>query len=218
MRCLCLVALVLAGCMPPSVQAVDQLMRGLQSSDVEKAAAAVHPTDRALLRTCMEARERDPRSLEALALPPDPLKHHIVEIEQKTDEGHIVLVEMTLKNPLPYASKKIGQELTGFPETRVVRRRFLSEPLGDEIWGVRLDLEATLERARFVQHIQSSLENRDFEEVERALQKVPPPPRTPDAQAGSDRLVDTLRTRLKEARTHRPSAAHDQTPPAPRPD
>jgi hypothetical protein len=195
-----LLAVSVSACMPPSVKVVDELLVGLREDDVERAAAAVHPDDREALRTCMEVRRSNPSSIESLALPAQPLSHHVVEIEKKTDDAHIVLVETTLKNPLPFAGERVGQRLDGIPTTRVMRQRYRSEKVGPESWAVRLDLPATLERARYVQHFQTSLKKGDLEEAARTLDRVPPPPNNPQSVAGQDRLRETLQAQLEEAR------------------
>ena len=204
-RFLALLALTTIGCMPPSVKAVDELLKGLETGDVDRAAAAVHPDDRELLRAGMEADTRT--ALEALAIPPTPIEHEMVEIADKQDDHHVVVADLELENPLPFSAERVGQAMPDMPKTRPLTMRFRSERLEDGRWAVRLDLHATLARSRFVRSFQETLEAGELENAEAMLDQVPPPPTTAQAQEEQDRLEDSLRAALKAARARkRPGA------------
>jgi len=184
--------------MPPSVKAVDELLKGLEQSDPDRAAAAVHPDDQAILRKGMAAETRT--ALEALAIPPKPLEHEMVEIAKKEADHHVVVADLKLENPLPFSAERVGQSMPDMPKTRPLTMRFRSERLDDGRWAVRLDLPATLARSRFVQDFQDTLRSGDLEKAEAMLAQIPPPPRTAQAQKEADRLEASLRGALKKAR------------------
>lgn len=197
-RPLVLVFLLLNACMPPSVRAVDDLLEGIESGDIEQAAAAVHPDDEALLRQGLALRPQQPLAHEALAIPQTPLEHELLEISSKMPGAHVVLAELTYKNPLPFASERVGQKLDGMPETRKQKVRFRSEetPAG---WRVRLDLPAVVERSRFVERFQGLLAERRLDDARQLLSAVPPPPDNAQSQKDKDRLVETLQAELAKA-------------------
>lgn len=188
--------------MPPSVQAVDGFLKGLEAMDPEAAARFAHPDDQELVREGVKARSVDPTSQAALALPPTPLDHYIVEIESKSDDGrrHVVRVDLTLKNPLPAMSKRVGQELDGIPETRTLKTRFLSERVAGDRWRVKLDLPATRQRADFVRRFEKELSAGRLEAAEALLSQVPAPPDNAEALQKTDRLLQTLQGELDKVR------------------
>lgn len=196
-----LVALVaLAACTPPpSVQAVDRFLTAYGDNDVDAMAAAAWPGDRALVRDCMAALQTAPTSTLALALPPRPVSHEILEVEDKpAEDRQIVLVMVTMKNPLAYEAKRVGQDLGDFPKTRKQRRRFLAVREGDA-WGVKLDLAAVLRRAEFVERFTRLVSAKDYDGAEALLAEAPPPPDEAEARMRKDRLVPDLEAELAEA-------------------
>lgn len=206
----------LTACMPPSVQAVDRFLDGLAAEDPEGAAAWVVPKDREGVRTGLALRRSDPTALEALILPPTPLSHYFVEITKKSPDGrrHVLLTELTLENPLPAVSERVGQSLDGIPKTRVLTRRFLSVRQSPERWAVQLDLPAAQTRAEFVTRFEDLLDAGNFSKAKALLQRVPPPPDNGRRQPPVDRLEASLKARLDEARTRTATRA---APPSARP-
>ncbi len=195
-----LLALAAACTPPPSVKAVDTFLTAYANKDADAMAAATWPGDRALVRDCLAALETSPTSTLALALPPFPLSHEVIEIEDKpAEDRHVVLVRVTMKNPLAYEAKRVGQDLGDFPKTRNQRRRFLSVREGDR-WGVKLDLAAVLRRAEFVAEFTRLLTAKDFAAAEALLAEAPPPPDEANAQLRKDRLVTDLEAELAETK------------------
>lgn len=203
--------------MPPSVKVVDELLTGLETEDVERAVNAVHPDDRALLRKGMSASSRT--ELEALAIPPRPLEHEMVEIADKQADHHVVVADLKLKNPLPFASERMGQEMPDMPKTRPLTLRFRAEKLPNGDWAVRLDLPATLARSQFVQRFQTALDEGRLDDAEAMLSQIPPSPVTPQAQIDADRLAESLLEELESVRrkaakgTPNQPSASPKTPP-----
>lgn len=222
-----LVATVLAtgfggsACMPPSVRAVDGLLNGLAGDDPAQAARFVVPQDRPWVERGMRSRQKDPTAPEALALPPRPLRHELLEISSKGPEGHVVLAELTLNNPLPAVSKKLGHELPDFPKTRKLTRRFLSVPHAPGEWGVKLDLAAAHRRAEFVRAFEQALVTKDFSKAQQMLRQVPPPPHNGRKQPKEDRLRTALRAELDRAQQRAASkkkSAEEDTDAPPEPE
>jgi len=223
-------ATVASGCMPPSVRAVDGFLEGLEARDPDRVARWAHPADRALVKEGLAERRENPTGFLALALPPEPLEHEFIGIAHKSDDGarHVVQTVLTLKNPLPFASEKVGQPLEGVPETRALRKKFLSVRLDSGDWRVKLDLPAVVARAELVEAFQAALDAGRIAEAEALLDDVPPPPDEPSAVQARDRLAEGLRTELKRARLLRAatsstaaeaagSAAEEPANPAPGP-
>ena len=185
---------------PPSVRAVDEWLSAYAEGDIDRMVENTTPADRARVRSAMAALERSATSSLALTLPPRPLSHELVEIEKKSDNGrrHVVLCRVTYKNPLPYMSEKVGQDLP-IPKTRTRRRRFLSVRQ-DGRWGVKLDLDRVVRRADFVERFQTALRRRDYSAAEAMLQAVPAPPDEANAQRTKDRLATTLREQFEAAK------------------
>lgn len=186
--------------MPDSVQAVDNWLQGLETGDAEAVVRWSHPGDQALMRQGLADRAGDaPTSLVALALPPAPLEHYFVEIAEKSPDGtrHVVLTELTLKNPLPYASKRVGQELKGIPKTRKLTTRFLLVRVPEVGWRVKLDLPGVLARAEFAEAVQKALSEARWADAAALLEDVPPPPDDPNALTRTDRLAETLSAELE---------------------
>lgn len=189
--------------MPDSVQAVDAWLKGMETEDPEAVVRWSHPADQPLVKRGLADRAGDdPTSLAALALPPKPLEHFFVKIERKSRDGtrHVVLTELTLKNPLPYASKRVGQELEGIPKTRKLTTRFLSVRVPELGWRVKLDLPAVLARARFAEAFQAALDEKRWDAAAALLEAVPAPPDDPNAQSQADRLAEALAAELEKAR------------------
>lgn len=197
-------ALLLAACSPPpSVKAVDRWLDGYAAADSALVVANTWPGDRALVARCLAAVKQTPTSSLALALPPLPLSHEILELEDKpTDDRHIVLTKVTSKNPLPYEAERVGQQLGDIPKTRSHLRRFLAVRT-EEGWGVKLDLATVLRRAAFAERFIAQLEAGDIANAEASLADVPPPPDEANALKRSDRLVETLREELATAKKRR---------------
>jgi len=209
-------------CMPGSVRAVDEWLIGLERGDDDAVVAWSHPRDRDLVASALQARASDPTALLSLALPPQPLEHYFVEIERKSEDGrrHVVETELTLKNPLPYASEKVGQSLEGIPKTRKLVRYFASVRVPNEGWRVFLDLSAVVARAEFVERFQAALEAEDWARAGAMLASIPPPPDDPAAQKDDDRMEAALQSqleravdrseRIKKARTSTGAASRDE--------
>lgn len=204
---------------PPSVRAVDQWLSAYAAGDVETMIANTTPADRALVREAMAAAARSKTSSLALALPPQPIRHELLEIEKKSADGRrqVVLCRVTTKNPLPYMSERVGQPLD-IPKTRTRRRRFLSIRGDDGQWGLKLDLERVIARTAFVERFRATLARRDYVAAERLLDEIPAPPDEANAQRRADRLRASLREALAKARrgvkpSRTASAAADRTAP-----
>ena len=206
-----LMGMVATGCMPPSVEAVDGWLSGYAAGDAERVARHTHPSDRALVREALAQLERSPTGTLALALPARPLGHEIVEIEAKDEAAgrHVVLALVTTKNPLPFASERVGQILEDFPKTRTHRRRFLAVRDGAS-WGVKLDLARVAARAERAAAVQEALGRGAREAGARRREVVPAPPAHPHAPRGEDRLAKTLREELEAARRRAAERSPDQ--------
>ena len=142
----------------------------------------------------------------ALALPPRPIGHELLEIESKSAGRHVVLTRISMKNPLPFMSEKVGQRLP-IPKTRTRRRRFLSVRQANGEWGVQLDLEQVMKRTDFVRRFQRAVGRGDFTHAEALLEQVPSPPDEANAQSKKDRLPATLSRVLAEARGTKTSSS-----------
>lgn len=194
------VVFAFVACKPPAVTALDQWLTAYEKNDVEHVVERTWSGDRELMRAALtELTELAtvPTGTLAIALPPRPLSHEVIEVESKSDDGSrwTVLVKTTLKNPLPYASERVGHVLENMPKTRDQQRRyFLIDESGS--WGVKLDLAHTIERAKFVGEFQKKLSARDYDAAEKMLENVPPPPDEANAQKKADRLIDTLKSEL----------------------
>lgn len=195
-----------SACMPDSVQAVDAWLSGLEAGDTQQVVRWSHPEDRELVAQGLHDRATDPTSTAALALPPTPIDHYFVGIDHKSPDGtrHVVQTELTLKNPLPFASEKVGQKLEGIPETRKLTRRFLSVRT-EEGWRVQLDLPAVVARARFAEAFQAALDEARWADAQAMLDAVPPPPDDPESQRSTDRMAQALAAALAEAQKTRTS-------------
>lgn len=193
-----LAATLAAGCSPPpSVQAVDTWLTAYAAHDVDTMVAHTWSGDKALVRQAM-AQLKDSRTATlAIALPPQPTEHELVELEHKEPGRHTVLTIVTMKNPLAYVSKKVGHDLPNVPKTRPERRRFLSiQEEGN--WGLKLDLAASVARIEFVQAFKRALRARKIDDAQAMLQNVPAPPDEANALTTRDRLTETLTQRLEE--------------------
>lgn len=202
--------LVAAGCRPASVEAVHQWLTAYGADDGPTMLANTWPEDRPLLEQALEDLRTNPTSTLAMALPPRPLEHELVEIEEKAPGRHTVLTVIQMKNPLPYVSEKVGQQLPNVPKRRPERRRFLSVKTGDT-WGVKLDLAAAVARVEFVAAFERALEAGELPRAKAMLQKVPAPPDEANALRTRDRLKEALEQRLSEIeakRAERGDAAH----------
>ncbi len=196
---------------PPSVQAVDRWLTAYADGDVDAMVANTAPADRALVRQAM-ASPSTTSSL-ALALPPRPLSHELIEIESKAPGRHVVLTRVEMKNPLPFMSERVGQRLE-IPKTRNRRRRFLSVQASDGPWGVQLDLAQVIKRTAFVRRFQAAVASGDLKGAEAMLDNVPAPPDEANALSKKDRLADTLRQSLKEAAKAPPTSVPISPPSA----
>ncbi|MBK8010885.1 MAG: hypothetical protein IPK13_06015 [Deltaproteobacteria bacterium] len=196
----------LTACMPPSMRTVDDWLTAFEANDSATMVANTVPQDRALVAEALEALRLSASSTLALALPPQPLSHRIIDIEAKeSDDRHRISVEVTLRNPLPFNSERVGQSLD-IPRIRSHLRRFLVVRQ-DGHWGVKLDLAATLERARFVAEFEQHLSRAAFDAAEAMLLHIPEPPDEANALKTVDRLETTLREDLKQARHRSDQAA-----------
>lgn len=197
MMCGPLAAWMVACSPPPSVQTVDTWLTAYAQGDVETMVAQTWSGDRDLVRTAMAELELSSTTTLAMALPPRPTKHELVELEHKAPGRHTVLTVITMKNPLAFVAKKVGQDLPGVPETRPERRRFLAVQEG-ETWGVKLDLSAALARVQFVRDFERALKAQDLPTAQVMLQEVPAPPDEANALTKRDRLKDTLTQRTED--------------------
>ncbi len=201
------------GCqMPESVRAVDAWLRAYQAEDVPAMVAHTVEADRPWVKKAMLELSRVPTGTVALSLPPKPMSHEIVEIEAKpSDRRHVVLTKVTLKNPLAYASKRVGQVLKDIPKTRTERRRFLSVREGSR-WGVKLDLARVLARTQFAHRFHELLLSRDYTGARTLLSSIPPPPDEANALRLSDRLLEALTKDLEKAEARAQKAADHSKP------
>ena len=189
------------GCQPPpSVQAVDSWLTAYAAGDVDGMVEHTVSKDRALVRQAMA--ETSITSSLALVLPPRPMSHELMEIESKAPDRHVVLTKVTTKNPLPFMSERVGQDLN-IPKTRTRFRRFLSVRGSQGPWQVQLDLPQVLERTRFVRRFQNAVARGAFEEAKKMLEAIPRPPDEANAQSKKDRLEQTLTAALQAARDRR---------------
>lgn len=201
-----LLSLSLAACSPPpAVQTVDAWLAGYAKGDVEAVVAQSVDTDRALVRAGLAELEQVPTGTLAMALPPRPLSHEILEIESKDDEAGrwVVLAKLTLKNPLPYMSERVGHVLPEMPKTREHKRRFLAVRT-DEGWRVKLDLERVAERQVIALRLERAFARGALDEARAAIASLPPPPDDGNGTRRSDRLKETFEAELarrEKART-----------------
>jgi hypothetical protein len=198
---LALPVLAICACKPPAVIAVDEWLDGYAAGDAERVVSHTYSEDRELVRAALEQLKTVSTGTLALALPPQPLSHQIVEIESKdNDRGRwIILTKTTLKNPLAVTSKRVGNELQDMPMTRDQRRRFLVIKEGEQ-WGIKLDLRRVVARDEFVARFEQQVDAHQLDAAEAMLAAVPPPPDEANALHKSDRLVESLRERLAKAR------------------
>ena len=188
-----------AGCKPPSVAAVDQWLDAYAQDDAERMVAHTWSRDRALVGDALVALRTAPTSTLALALPPRPVSYELLEIEDKEPGRHVVLTNIVMKNPLAYASERVGHVLPDVPKTRPEQRRFLAVEEGER-WGVKLDLAAAVARVDFVAAFERRLAARDLAGAAAMLEAVPTPPDEANALRSHDRLAEALQERLQEAR------------------
>lgn len=191
----------IAGCMPPPARVVDEWLAGFAAGDSQRVLAATRPEDRELLGAALAELEHTPTGTLAMSLPPRPVSHELVEVESKDDaRGRwVIATKMTLKNPLPYVSKRVGQLLDDIPKTREQRRRFLVVRTGTE-WGVQLDLARVRERFLYASRFASLLDREAYAEAEAMLAELPPPPDEANALAKTDRLGEVLALELAKAK------------------
>lgn len=185
-----------AGCMPPPVRAVDDWLKAYAASDTARQLALTAPKDRVPLRAALEA---PPTSRASLALPPHPIAHEILDIVERAEARQVVEVRLTIENPLPAASRRVGQAMPGIPRTRTVRHRFLAVR-ASEAWRVQLDLARVLERAAYAEHLLKLVVRGQLAEAETALQTVPPVP-DDGHRSRKDRMVEEMARRIEEARS-----------------
>ncbi len=199
-RLLALLVLFTA-CKPPAVSAADAWYTAYEAGDIEQTVAHTYSGDRELLRNAMNELSKVATGTLASALPNRPIAHELIEVESKSDDGTrwVVLVKTKLKNPLPFASERVGHVLKDMPKTREQKRKVLVVREG-EVWGVKLDLQRTVERTLFVQRFQRALNAKNFAQAEAMLTAVPPPPDEANAQQKSDRLLVTLKLELEKAK------------------
>ncbi|MEL6183685.1 MAG: hypothetical protein AAFU79_03605 [Myxococcota bacterium] len=187
--------------MPAPIRAADTWLTAYAAGEGDPMLAATVPEDRTALEAALRA---PPTSRVALALPPRPVEHRIIEVADRGPDWQIVALELTIENPLPSASRKIGAPMAGIPETRSVRQRLRVENYGGDAWGVKLDLDQVLKRARFAEELLLLIAEGQLTEVRARLEsEIPEPPR--DGHRGSseaprpDRLLEELERRLEEA-------------------
>lgn len=215
---LLLCGLLLAACSPPPpVKAADDWLTAYTAGDIPAVLRNTAPADRPLVEAALKAQAEDPRAALALLLPPKPLKHEYLEKSEQGPGRQVILMKLSLKNPLPYAGDKVGQPLPGVPRERGQWRRFLVEKEG-KTWGVRLDLERVRARTVFVERFLDALERRDFDRAQAMLAQVPPLPDVPESKVDTDRLPVVLTAELKNARVRvsTSTAAGVRTSTAPR--
>ena len=96
-----LAGVALAGCMSDSMKAVDGWLTAYAGGDGAGMRRHTWPEDRPLLDEALLAMEASATSTLALALPPRPLEHEVVELEEiEADDRHVILTRITMKNPL----------------------------------------------------------------------------------------------------------------------
>ena len=188
--------------MPPSARAVDRWLTAYAEDDGDTMAAYTAVDDRDLVRSALHALREAPTSTLALALPPRPVAHEVIEIENKAPGRHTVLTLVTMKNPLAFSAERVGQTLDDVPRTRRAQRRFLSIE-SDSSWGVKLDLHAALIRIEYAVRFEAALSRGDFVAAQSMLSSIPPPPDEANAIRHKDRLEENLRHRLQGARSIR---------------
>jgi hypothetical protein len=217
LRALVLGLAVWPACKPAPVETVDSWLTAYAADDIEGVVRATYSTDRDRVRAALEELRTTPTGTMAMSLPPRPLRHQIVEVESKDREDParerwIVLAKTTLKNPLPFMSKRVGHLLEEMPKTREQRRRFLvvSE---EGRWGVKLDLDRVIVRDEFAARFLKLVDRGKLGDAEAMLEHIPPPPDEANALKKSDRLHDSLTAELEKARraiklTKSATAAH----------
>ena len=187
-----------SACMPPSVKAVDDWLLAYQQLDAEAVALNTCAADRELARSGVEAVRTSATSSLALMMPPRPIKHEIHEIETKEDGRHIIVATLTLKNPLPFMSEKVGHVLPGIPKTRSLKQRYLVIQEGER-WGLKFDLALRQERLQFASRFGRLISKRRYAEAAALLQHVPPRPDSGNSLRKSDRLKLGLQAQLDKA-------------------
>jgi hypothetical protein len=190
-----------AACKPAPVETLDAWLSAYTRDDIDAVVDKTFTADQKLVRSALEELRAVPTGTLATALPPRPMRHEIVEIESKEDGGArwIVVVKTTLKNPLPFMSKRVGHLLEDMPKTRDQRRRYLIVEEGDR-WGVKLDLERVVARDVFAARFMKAIERKKPDEAEAMLEHLPPPPDEANALKKSDRLKEALLAELAKAK------------------
>lgn len=187
--------------MPPPIRAAELWLTAYAAGDEAQLMAVTVPDDRDPLQRALRAPNT---SRIALALPPRPVEHRIIEVADRGQGWQILALELTVANPLPSASRKIGAPMRGIPETRSVRHRLRLEEVSGA-WGVRLDLAQVLLRARFSEELLLLIADGYLAEARRRLAaSLPAPPQDGHRTEGSvrpDRMVEELERRLREAET-----------------
>ncbi len=193
-----LVLLGLTACMPPSVRTVDEWLTSYAAGDTDRMLERTWSGDRTLMQAALQEQQSDPSGPRSLLLPPRPIAHEIDEIETKeSDDRHVVIAMVTMKNPLPFASERVGNALPDIPKTRTEERRFLAVRDGEH-WGVKLDLPRVEARAQFAARFFDALGKKEFDAARAMLASIPPPPDDPNAQKTKDRMVDELQKELEK--------------------
>jgi hypothetical protein len=185
---------------PGSVRSVEAWLTAYQNGDAAEVEAHTAEGDRALLRQGLAQGEFSSSSTVALALPPRPIDFEILELEKIDNSGpvarHIVATRLRVKNPLPFSSEKIGQQLENFPRTRPRRRRFLVLEESPGQWRVKLDLQRVLARSRHALAFQDALFRGDYQKAQTLIDAVPGPPDDGNALSKQDRLRESMEADL----------------------
>lgn len=192
--------LICSGCMPEPVRTVDVWLEAYAADDRARLLEHTVEADRSLLERGLVALETASTSTFALAVPPRPLEHEILDVVDKSDGREVIEVMLTLPNPLASTAERVGQNLP-LPETRPLRRRFLSV-LESGQWRVKLDLSAVLQRTELASNALDAIANGDWPRASELLDPadLPPPPDDGNGLADEDRLLEDLRDRLARAK------------------
>ncbi len=188
-----LVALGAFACKPAPVQTVEHWLAAHVVEDWPKLIQNSSQIDQPLLKRWVQKSQTSSLSE---ALPPKPKEYEIIEISKKEKGRRLVYVKLVLKNPLPYASEKVGHKLPeNFPRTRNVRRNYLAVEEGG-VWRVKNDLPRVEERIKGALKIDLLIDGGKLSQARALIDSLPEPPDDGRAVTDKDHLKLGLEKRL----------------------
>lgn len=184
--------------MPPPVRTVDLWLQAYAEDDRPRLEQLTVPDDRLYLSAALDANRDD---ILSGTLPTRPLSYEIDEIIEKQPQRWIVALKLRVPNPLPFSAERIGESLSGIPETRIARQRLLVVRLpGSDQWGVQLDLEQVVKRARYGEEVLKLLGDGALARAGAMLAEGVPAPPDNGISAAPDHLKEELGAYVAKAR------------------